>query len=196
MEDVKIKKIIRFIIIELCVVVSVLFVLELIDNFKNWIKPGTEYKVVENNEEEGTLYYSLVIDGEEFKVVSPEDYIYNNVTEGNQIKNAFICESIRDILKFLILLIVIMSSSKLVDSLLFGESLQKNFSNFFKNIAIMCFVYVLVPSLVYLILAKEAFVHGIFYDTCFIFILGCVITIAYFVHKRGISVKSENDLIA
>ena len=195
MKDGVIKKIIRFIMVELCIVASVLFVFELVDNFKNWIKPETEYKVVENKEED-MLYYSLVIDGEEFKVVSPEDYIYNNVTEGDQIKNSYICESIKDILKFLILLIVIVSCSKLVDSLLFGESLQKDFSNFFKNIAIMCFVYVFVPSLVYLFLAKEAFVHEISYDACFIFILGCVITIAYFVHKRGISVKSENDLIA
>lgn len=62
----------------------------------------------------------------------------------------------------------------------------------------MCFVYVFVPNLVYLFLVKGAFVHGIFYDACFIFILGCVITIAYFVHKQvimGIIVNLDKVMV-
>jgi len=194
------KKNIRLILNVLCIVVSVFFLTDLIDNFKYWIKPGDEYKVVENNEKEDILYYSLVINDEEVQVVSPEDYIYNNVTEGGQIKNAYICESIKNILKTLILLITLISCCKLVDSLLFGESLQKEFSNFFKNISIMCIIYLVVPNVVWFIsrqiLTKDVFFHSISYNLIFIFLLGCINVIAYYIHNRGIKVKSENDLIA
>lgn len=194
------KKIIRYILNVLCIIVSVFFLTDFLDNFKNWIKSGDEYKVVENNEKDETLYYSLVINEEEIEVISPEDYIYNNVMEGGQIKNAYICEGVKDILKSLILLITLISCCRLVNSLLFGESLQKEFSNFFKNISIMSIIYLIVPNMVWFILrqilTKDVFFHSISYNLIFILLLGCINVIAYYVHNRGIKVKYENDLIA
>lgn len=194
------RKIIRYVLNVLCIIVSVFFLTDFLDNFKNWIKSGDEYKVVENNEKDETLYYSLVINDKEIQVISPEDYIYNNVMEGGQIKNAYICEGVKDILKSLILLITLISCCKLANSLLFGESLQKEFSNFFKNISIMSIIYLIVPNVVWFILrqilTKDVFFHSISYNLIFIFLLGCINVIAYYVHNRGIKVKSENDLIA
>ena len=194
------KKNVKLIINILCIIVSVLFVIDIIDNLKNWNKPSNEYKIIENSEKEKILYYSLVIDSNEIKIISPENYIYNNINEGVQIKNAYICESIRDILKSFILLITLISCCKLVNSLLFGESLQEEFSDFFKKLSIMCISYLIIPNMVWFILrqflTKEVFLHNISYNAIFIILLGCTNVIAYYIHNRGIKVKSENDLIA
>lgn len=188
MKEGKLRKISKYAISILCTLIGVIFLCNVIDNVRNYIKSSSEYKIVVNNED--FLYYSLNISDEEVLVVSPEDYVINNVMEGSQIKNAYICESIKSLLEVLILLIIVEFCSRRIDTLLNKEP-EENYTKFFKRISILCFAYLLVPSIIWLvlrlILTNDLFISDISCSTLFILVLGSINLIAYQIHKKRLN---------